>query len=137
MDEYFNKNSDFSNPELSGSTVIKSPVKYDNDFKDIKVSRMTHGKRDFSLQTPYIQTQDDANSLMEWIVNKVVKPRRSVGVKIFAIPTLQLGDIVTVDYKDKDNVNQLSSDASRFVVYNIEYAKNSEGPDMTVYLSEI
>jgi hypothetical protein len=137
MDEYFNKNSDFSNPEISGSTLVKSPIKYDNDFKDIKVSRMTHGKRDFSLQTPYIQTQDDANNLMEWIVNKVVKPRRSVGVKIFAIPTLQLGDIVTVDYKDKDNVNQISGSTSRFVVYNIEYAKNSEGPDMTVYLSEI
>lgn len=137
MDEYFSKNSDFSNPDISGSTLIKSPIKYDNDFKDIKVSRMTHGKRDFSLQTPYIQTQDDANNLMEWIVNKVVKPRRSVGVKIFAIPTLQLGDIVTVDYKDKDSINQISSDTSRFVVYNIEYAKNSEGPDMTVYLSEI
>lgn len=98
---------------------------------------MTYGKKDFSLQTPYIQTQDDANSLMEWIVNKVVKPRRSVGIKIFATPILQLGDIVTVDYQDNDSVNQVSSPTSRFVVYNIEYAKNSEGPDMTVYLSEV
>jgi hypothetical protein len=137
MDEYFSKNSDFSNPDISGSSLIKSPIKYDNDFKDIKVSRMTYGKKDFSLQTPYIQTQDDANSLMEWIVNKVIKPRRSVGLKIFATPTLQLGDIVTVDYQDNSSVNQVSSPTSRFVVYNIEYAKNSEGPDMTVYLSEV
>jgi len=137
MDEYFSKNSDFSNPDISGSSIIKSPVKYDNDFKDIKVSRMTYGKKDFSLQTPYIQTQDDANSLMEWIVNKVIKPRKSVGLKIFATPILQLGDIVTVDYQDNDLVDQVSNVSSRFVVYNIEYAKNSEGPDMTVYLSEV
>jgi hypothetical protein len=137
MDEFFNKNSDFSNPNISGSNLIKSPIKYDNDFKDIKVSRMTYGKKDFSLETPYIQTQDDANSLMEWIVNKVVKPRRSIGLKIFAIPTLQLGDIVTVDYTDSLGVNQVSDPKDRFVVYNISYAKNSEGPDMTVYLSEV
>jgi hypothetical protein len=137
MDEFFNKNSDFSNPNISGSNLIKSPIKYDNDFKDIKVSRMTYGKKDFSLQTPYIQTQDDANNLMEWIVNKVVKPRKSIGLKIFAIPTLQLGDIVTVDYTDNLDVNQVSDSKDRFVVYNIEYVKNSEGPDMTIYLSEV
>jgi len=137
MDEYFNKNSDFSNPQLSGSTLLKSPIKYDNDYQDIKVSRITYGKKDFSLETPYIQTQDDANRLMEWIVNKVVKPRKSVSLKVFATPTVQLGDVVTIDYKDKDSVNQISSSNSRFVVYNIEYAKSSGGPDMTVYLSEI
>jgi hypothetical protein len=137
MDEFFNKNSDFSNPDISGSNLIKSPIKYDNNFKDIKVSRMTYGKKDFSLQTPYIQTQDDANNLMEWIVNKVVKPRRSVGLKIFAIPTLQLGDIVSVDYIDNLGIKQISSSENRFVVYNIEYAKTSAGPDMTIYLSEV
>jgi hypothetical protein len=137
MDEFFNKNSDFSNPDISGSNLIKSPIKYDNNFKDIKVSRMTYGKKDFSLQTPYIQTQDDANNLMEWIVNKVVKPRRSVGLKIFAIPTLQLGDIVSVDYIDDLGIKQISSSENRFVVYNIEYAKTSAGPDMTIYLSEV
>jgi len=137
MDEFFNKNSDFSNPDISGSNLIKSPIKYDNNFKDIKVSRMTYGKKDFSLQTPYIQTQDDANNLMEWIVNKVIKPRRSVGLKIFAIPTLQLGDIVSVDYIDNLGIKQISSSENRFVVYNIEYAKTSAGPDMTIYLSEV
>jgi hypothetical protein len=137
MDEYFAKNSSFSNPQLSGSNLIKSPVKYDNDYEDIKISRITYGKKDFSLEAPYIQTQDDANNLMEWIVNKVVKPRKSVSLKVFATPTVQLGDIVTIDYKDKDSVNQISENNARFVVYNIEYAKNSEGPDMTVYLSEV
>jgi len=67
----------------------------------------------------------------------VVKPRRSIGLKIFAIPTLQLGDIVTVDYTDSLGVNQVSDPKDRFVVYNISYAKSSEGPDMTVYLSEV
>ena len=27
--------------------------------------------------------------------------------------------------------------ASRFVVYNIEFTRNSDGPDMTLFLSEV
>jgi hypothetical protein len=97
---------------------------------------MTYGKKDFSLTTPYIQSYDEANSLMKWLIEKIAKPRRSVGVKIFAIPTIQLGDIVTLDYEEND-INMVSSPLSRFVVYNIDYTKNVEGPDMTVFLSEV
>ena len=53
------------------------------------------------------------------------------------MPTLQLGDIVTIDYKNSDNIDLISSLNNRFVIYNIEYSRNSNGPDMTVYLSEV
>jgi hypothetical protein len=56
---------------------------------------------------------------------------------MFAIPTLQLGDIVTLDYKDSSGLNLISSDTDRFVVYNIEYTRNNDGPNMSVYLSEV
>ena len=72
----------------------------------------------------------------KWLIEKIAKPRRSVGVKIFAIPTIQLGDIVTLDYEEK-GTNMVSSPLSRFVVYNIDYTKNVEGPEMTVFLSEV
>jgi hypothetical protein len=74
---------------------------------------------------------------MGWIINKVMTPKKSVGLKLFAIPTLQLGDIVTIDYKNSDNIDLVSSLGNRFVVYNIDYSRNSNGPDMTVYLSEV
>jgi hypothetical protein len=64
-------------------------------------------------------------------------PKKSIGINLFAIPTLQLGDIVTVDYKDSSGLNLVSSNTDRFVVYNIEYERNNTGPVMSVYLSEV
>ena len=64
-------------------------------------------------------------------------PKKSVGAQIFSIPTLQLGDIVTMDYKDNSGLDLVTSDSSRFVVYNIEYSRSESGPSMTVYLSEV
>ena len=74
---------------------------------------------------------------MGWVINKVMSPKKSVGVKIFATPTIQLGDIVTIDYKDSNGLDLVASTNDRFVVYNIEYSRNSNGPDMTIYLNEV
>jgi hypothetical protein len=136
VDDYFSKRSDFSNPQTLGSNLVISPVKEKRDFEDIKNSRTTYGKKDFTLDTPYIQTQDDANDLMRWMISKIMKPRLSVGVKVFGASTLQLGDIVNVDFETKDGVLQISKE-QRFVVYNIEYSNNGAGPEMTAYLSEV
>lgn len=136
VDEYFNKNSLESNPQFIADRLISNPYKFKQDYQDIKLSRMTYGKKDFSLDAVYIQSQDEASSLMKWMVEKTTKPRRSVGVKIFAIPTIQLGDIVSLDYIE-NSVSMASSPSSRFVVYNIEFSRNSDGPDMTLFLSEV
>jgi len=56
---------------------------------------------------------------------------------MFAIPTLQIGDIVTVDYKDNNDLDLVTSDDTRFVIYNMEYARDTNGPSMTVYLVEV
>jgi hypothetical protein len=136
VDDYFNKNSLESNPQFVADKLVSNPYKFKQDYQDIKLSRMTYGKKDFSLNTPYIQSYDEASSLMKWLVEKITKPRKSVGVKIFAIPTIQLGDIVTLDYEE-NGINMVSSPSSRFVVYNIDYSKTSDGPDMTLFLSEV
>jgi hypothetical protein len=136
VDEYFSKNSDFSDPQFSGTTLVSYPNKIAKDYEDIKLSRMSYGKKDFNLQVEYIQTQDDANNLMSWIIKKIMKPRKSAGVKIFANPMIQLGDIVTLDYVEH-GVDIIGSTDSRFVVYNIEYSRNQSGPEMTIFLSEV
>lgn len=137
VDEYFDKKSDYSKPELVGNQLVSYPVKSKKEYQDIKVSRLTHGKKEFVLEAPYIQSHDDAENLMAWMISKIMKPRRSVGLQVFALPTLQLGDIVEIDYKDNDGVNQASMDGARFVVYQIDYAKSVDGPEMSVYLSEV
>jgi hypothetical protein len=134
VDDYFTKNSNLSDPLINKDVVIQSPMKIAKDYEDIKISRMTYGKKDFSLNVPYIQTSDDANDLMKWIISKIMKPRKSLGIKIFAIPTLQLGDIVEVKYTE-NGIDKAGT--SRFVVYNIEYSKALEGPDMTIFVSEV
>ena len=137
VDEFFKKRGNLSDPELVGSTLTYSPLVEKLKYDEIKLSRITYGKNEFSIDSPYIQTQDDAEVMMNWIINKLMVPKKSIGVNIFSIPTLQLGDIVTVDYKDSTGIELVTSELSRFVVYNIEYARSESGPSMTVYLSEV
>jgi hypothetical protein len=137
VDEYFNKRSSHSDPELEGTTVLISPYVELEKYNKIKQSRMIYGNNEFSIDAPYIQTQDSANSLMGWIIDKLMTPKRSVGVEVFSIPTIQLGDIVTINYKDSSNLDVVAPPSTRFVVYNIEYKRSLDGPSMTLYLSEV
>jgi hypothetical protein len=137
VDEYFDKKSDHSNPQFSGQQLISYPGKAKQEYQDIKVSRLTHGRKEFTLDTPYIQSHDDAENLMGWIISKIMKPRRSIGVRLFGLPVLQLGDIVSINYKDSDSIDIVAPEDSRFVVYQIEYSTNPDGPEMTAFLSEV
>jgi len=137
VDEFFKKRGNLSDPELLGSTSTYSTLVEKSRYDEIKLSRLTYGKNEFSIDSPYIQTQDDADAMMNWIINKLMIPKKSVGMSIFSIPTLQLGDIVTIDYKDSSGLDLVSKDSSRFVVYNIEYQRSESGPSMTIYLSEV
>jgi hypothetical protein len=137
VDEYYSKRGNFADPELKGTTLVYSPLVEQEKYDNIKLSRLTYGKNEFTIDTPYIQTEDDANSLMGWITEKLMTPKKSIGLNIFAIPTIQLGDIVTINYKDNNDVNMVASETSRFVIYNIEYSRGSDGPSMTLYLSEV
>ncbi len=137
VDEFFKKRGNLSDPELVGSTLTYSPLVEKSRYDEIKLSRLTYGKNEFSIDSPYIQTQDDADAMMNWIINKLMVPKKSVGMNIFSIPTLQLGDIVTINYKDSSGLDLVSKDSSRFVVYNIEYQRSESGPNMTIYLSEV
>jgi len=136
VDEYFSKNSNLADPQTIDSYLISNPFKFKNDYQDIKLSRMSYGKKEFNLEVPYIQSADAAENLMSWIIKKIMKPRKSIGVKIFANPMIQLGDIVSIDYTDK-GIDKVASKDSRFVVYNIEYSKDQNGPAMTIFLSEV
>lgn len=137
VDDYFNNKSNFNNLELEGDRIINSPLVTKKQYQDIKFSRMSYGKKDFNLDPVYIQTEDDANDLMSWIINKTMVPRKSVGMSVFAMPIIQLGDIVKLEYIDNQDLDVLGSNDKRFVVYNIDYSKSTEGPSMKIYLSQV
>jgi hypothetical protein len=137
VDDYFENISNFSNPTFKEDGLIRSPVKAKRAYQDIKNSRITNGVSQFNLSSPYIQSQDDASEMIGWLLEKTSKPRRAIGLNVFGLPTLQLGDIVKVDYVSKEGTEQVSLKNSRFVVYNIEYKRNAGGPAMNVFLSEV
>ena len=136
IDEYFSKKSDFSNPSFIGEIEVDNVVASKKSFQDIKNSRITYGKNEFSLDTPYLQSDDAATEMMGWLVSKITKPRKSIGIEIFANPMIQLGDIVNIYYK-KDSQDEIAKETDRFVVYQIEYSRSDNGPQMTLYLSEV
>jgi hypothetical protein len=137
VDDFFDKRSNMSDPQFIGENLVYSPLKIKRDYEDIKLSRFTQGRRDFTIDAPYIQSQDAATDLMSWLTQKIMKPRKSVGLKVFANPMIQLGDIVTVDYTNNDGVYEISSPDTRFVVYHIEYGRTNDDASMDLYLSEV
>ena len=137
VDDYLKRRGNLSDVELKGSNVIDSPFKSIEQYEKIKQSRILYGKNDFTLESLYIQDQDAAEDILGWIIEKNIRPRKSVGLKIFSMPILQLGDIVNINYKDNDGIDLVSPISTKYVVYNINYAKSLGGPEMTVYLSEV
>lgn len=135
VDEYFQENSNMSNPEMFGTIVVKDPLASERNYKTIKNSRITYGRKEFTLDSLYIQSQDYAENLMGWIISKILQPRLSVGVEIFANPMIQLGDIVTINYQS-GGIDAVSDSSKRYVVYSINYERSSSGPNMTLYLAE-
>jgi uncharacterized delta-60 repeat protein len=136
VDDYLEKKANFADPQLIQEGVVESPVDAKKYYTDIKLSRLTQGNKEFTLDGPYIQSKDSASRMMKWLVEKIMKPRKSVGVSVFGLPILQLGDVVEFDYRT-NNFNQISEQGQRFVIYNIEYSRSLGEVSMNVYLSEV
>ena len=137
VDDYFNNKTDASLISLKADNSLSSPVKAKKDYFNIRQSRLENGSKEFSLSPKYIQSEDAAEELMGWMVDKIMKPSKSVGVDVFAMPIIQLGDIVKINYTNADGVNEVADSDSRFVVYNIEYSRSGDGPNMKLFLSEV
>jgi hypothetical protein len=138
VDEYFQEKTNLSDPSTFNGIVSNDPVSNKRSYQLIKNSRINYGRNEFNISGEYIQSSDAAESLMKWVTTKVINPRKSLGIDVFANPAIQLGDIVTLDYKSGNStVDAIADTDTRFVVYNIQYKRNGSGPSMTVYVSEI
>jgi hypothetical protein len=133
VDDYFKKNSNFTESIYSTS---QDASQYQKLYNDIENSRNKYGRNDFSINTQYVQTTDAAESMMDWVIKKVMYPRKTIGVAAFAVPHAQLGDIVTLDYSS-NGVDIVSDNDKRFVIYNIEYQKSSGSVSTTIHLAEV
>lgn len=136
VDDYFNITSDLSPSTYSSILSAGSELRQEQSYTDIKALRRLYGVNEFSIQAEYIQTQDQANQMMSWLANTIMKPRLSVGLSAYANPMIQLGDIVAIDYTDTNGETKIDAQ-KRFVVYSIEYSYSADGPSMNLYLSEV
>jgi hypothetical protein len=137
VDDYLKRRGNLADPEIRGESIIYSPFRFIEQYEQLRVSRLLYGKNEFSLNSPYIQDQDTAEDLIGWLIEKNLRPRKAVGISIFPNPTIQLGDIININYKNNEGIDVISSSDTRFVVYNITYNKSVSGPSMTIYLSEV
>jgi hypothetical protein len=121
VDDYMKDRSRLSDPVVINN-VIKSPVEAEKVYDDVKKSRSKYGRKQFALESLYIQSNDAARSLMDWIVNKTLRERQTVQMELFGTPQLQLGDIVTIDYELPDG-SAFTDPAKQFSVFEISQSK--------------
>ena len=137
MDDFYSSRGNFSDPMIKDGEYAISPLSVEKEYNSIKNSRTKYGRREFTISADYIQSQDDANDMMSWLTSKVTKPRLSIGLRIFPDSTIQLGDMVKIDYQDESQTDILVNSDKRFIVYHIEYSRSAAGPEMTIFLSEV
>lgn len=137
MDKYYNEGSMLSDPKVTDSGLVLKPPRDEADkFRTLKINRSKYGKTGWSFESDYIQSQGAAQNMMEWLSEKTTRHRKLVGIDMFPNPALQLGDIVSFDYS-VNGVDKVAPSTTRFVVYNIEYNRSSDGASMKVYVSEV
>lgn len=138
MDSYFNKTSNLSNIDFVPDDLVSSALVAKKMYQDIKNSRMTYGKQEFSLDATYVQSDDAARDLMAWLSARTTKPRLAMSVTILNNPLIQLGDVVSIYAKNQDGSDMITSDLKQFTVYAIDHSRSTSGDTLnTIYLSEV
>jgi hypothetical protein len=137
VDDYFRQKSNFSDPIVVNNTIT-SPQRADKVYQSIKESRSKYGKKSFSLDSYFIQNEDTANDLMNWLINKTLRQRKSINIETFGTPHLQLGDIVTIDYDLSSNnrTYKFVDVDTKFVVHSINYSRGYDGPSISIGVIE-
>jgi hypothetical protein len=137
VDELYKKRSNLLDTALGKSPTLYNALTVDKEYNEIKNSRERYGRNEITIESPYIQSTDVAEDVFGWIIKKVSKPRKMIGLSTFGTQNLQLGDIVDVKYLSKEGIDVVVPDGKRFVIYQIEHSQKSEGPETTMYLAEV
>lgn len=78
---------------------------YGNQIQDSQSMYSTGDESDYSIikpvtfETAWIQRNEDAESLGEWIKKSLINKGRIVNMSIFGNPLIQIGDIVSINYQ--------------------------------------
>jgi len=135
VDDYFNEKSNFSDPIFINNTLYP-PSRAEKILQNIKLSRSKYGKREFSIDSVYIQDDDSARELMSWLSDKTLRERKTLTMEAFGIPHIQLGDLVIINY-DLDANYKFVDTEKKFVVSHMQYKRDATGPIMLARMVEV
>ena len=135
VDDYFRELSNFSDPVIVDNTIV-SPGRSEKIYDSIKNSRAIYGNKAFSIDSIYIQNEDSAKDIMEWILNKTIRPRKVFELDTFGTQHIQLGDLVKIDYDLPEGVKLVDKD-KKFVVISATYGRSSSDVKSQLRLMEI
>lgn len=138
VDDYYNKTSNLNSvPYSSSGDPITNPFLQKKELEAVTVSRKKYGRSEFSIESTYVQDDDTAYNILGWVIKKAIRPRKMVGVSVFGAQMMQLGDIVTIDYKNRQGDQVIAEEGTRFVIYNIEYSRAANQIETVLHLAEI
>jgi hypothetical protein len=137
VDDYYKKTSSLTDPINNFDGSLINPLIAKQEYNKILNSRNKYGTNEFSIQSQYIQTDDAAQNIFGWVLDKVTSPKILIGVNVFGMFNFQLGDLVSINYKNNEGKNLIADIEKRFIIYNIEYSKEASGENMTMYLVEV
>ena len=136
VDDFLENGSDFSDTTEYKSSILSSPEKVQKIIQKIKNSRSKYGKRNFAIESPYIQSADTAENIMSWMIDKTVRQRKVIVLSVFGASVLQLGDIVNIKYTMPDGDNFVDPD-KKFTVAGINYSRTMDGITTNIKLVEV
>jgi hypothetical protein len=136
VDNFLNETTDFSDPVSVKLSEIQSPFVSQKIYEDAKISRSKYGKREFVIESPYIQTSDTAENIMSWLIEKTLRQRKIFALSTFGTSILQLGDIVRVDYEMPDG-NYFVDNQKQFIVSGINHSKAIDSLTTNIKLVEV
>jgi hypothetical protein len=129
--------------EVNSGEVNMSELyaKIDDSFKrltPLSYNESLYGKKDFNLDSKYIQRRDQAESLLRWVSSRATKERLKFTCEIFATPILELGDKVKVYDPNRGYYASNTVYGNKtFVINSISYSTDVSGPKMNVGMIEV
>ena len=135
VDEFIKENSTVYDDKYIDRTLF-SPISTEQLYQDVRLSRSKYGKKGFSLDSLYIQNKDEAESLMSWIIQKTLRQRKDIAASVFGASTIQLGDIVSINYVMPGGYDFVDTN-KKFVVYEMDYSSSLGGPETKLRMVEI
>jgi hypothetical protein len=105
-------------------------------YQNVMNSRSRYGQKSFSLESVYIQKEDDAEQLMNWVIDKTLRPRKIITAELFGTPHLQLGDLVSINYTMPDGIKYVDEN-KQFIIKEINYSKENNLVSNNIVMVEV